>query len=203
MAISFGKFIPVKVFIDGKEVESQNSAIVPKEVERVTLSFCDCLTKNEKYPDGLLPEQQRRFFASKVSDYRPAIKTSKSKTEITPSSVKTANLDGQRYLVSGKDIVAVGELGHNLGKTKKQNYENAEDFVMANADGMSYRTFSREVSRVASSYNERAKNDRLSALRKMVKNNSIPETLYIYAKTNEKAKLVRDKYIIETIDFKA
>lgn len=202
MNISFTSFIPVKVFIDEKEIKN-DTKIVPKSVERATLTLCDCLSKNEKYKDSLLAQQQRYFFSSKVDDYIVPEKPSKNKTEITPSSVKTLNLEGKRYLVTGKDITRMQEIGHALGKAKKENFQDAENRIGARAETMSYRSFENEISKNAYIHNQIAKQDRISSLKALVNDNSINETLYLYVETNPNAKLERDKYQISLIDFRA
>ncbi len=203
MSISFGKFVPVKVFIDGKEIQSKDGKTVPKEVERATLTLCDCLAMDKNYPNIYLAEQQRRFFRSKVSDYETPKKPAQNKREILPSTVKTVNVDGQRYLVTGKDISAVQEIGHNLGSQTKANMERAEDYIGSRADYMKHTEFQKEVSRIAYSDNQSAKQSRINALKRLIKDRSIDETLYLNVATNPDAKLEREKYRVTLIDFKA
>lgn len=201
MSISFGKFIPVKVFIDGKEYKSKDGKKVPKEVERATLTLCDCLSRDKNYPNIYLAEQQRRFFKSKVNDYQLPNIPARNKKEILPSSVKTVNVEGKRYLVTGKDISAVQEIGHNLGVQTKINMEKAEDNIGYRADSMRRKEFQQEVSRMSYSDNQNAKQSRINQLKKLIASRSIPETLYLDVRTNPDAKLVRDKYKISLIDF--
>ncbi|MBE7706055.1 MAG: hypothetical protein E7Z91_02265 [Cyanobacteria bacterium SIG30] len=205
MTISFGQFIPVKVFVDGKEVKSGNGNNIPKPIERVTLTMCDCLIKDKNYPDTFLAEQQRRFFASQVKDYKVPVQSPKNKTNITDSSVKTANIEGQRYLVTGNDIYTYKEYGHQFGIDRKGILDKAEDKIGSEADFMSQETFERTLKGMTNQEIEIAKQDRINYIKRHMRRNEriSDKTLYIHAKTNPDAKLERDKYKIALIDFKA
>ncbi|MBO5948619.1 hypothetical protein J6Q66_07275, partial [bacterium] len=89
MQVSFGKFIPVRVFLDGKEVVNHNQKGMNQDIKQITLAMTDCLGKADNYPNSYLAEQQRRFFASQVDDYKLPKKTADNKSDILPSTVKT------------------------------------------------------------------------------------------------------------------
>lgn len=203
--ISFGKYVPVRVFVDGKEVKTPPDGNVPKPVERVTLTMCDCLIKDKNYPDTSLAEQQRRFFASQVPDYRVPRKCPQNKTQILPSSVKTANIEGRRYLVTGDDIYTYKEYGHQLGSERKRILQTAEQRIGEEAVDMSRRDYNYLVDRMTRTENDMVAQDRINRIKQdMRRNNKITDkTLYINAVTNPSAKYERDKYIITLIDFKA
>ncbi len=205
MTISFGKFIPVKVYIDGKEIKTPAGGNVPKEVERATLTMCDCLTKDKNYPDTELAEQQRRFFSLGVDDYRIPRKSPKNKTDILPSTVKTANIEGQRYLVTGSDILTYKEQGHQLGIKRKEMLERAEDAIGSEAEGMSKKQFDQAIMEMTGLENQILGQDRINIIKQHMRRNDrvLDKTLYINAVTNPDAKLQRDKYKITLIDFKA
>lgn len=203
MKVSFGKFIPVKVFLDGKEVRNNpKSKIMDPDIKQVTLNMADCLSKDKTYPNNCLAEQQRRFFKSQVSDYALPRKTADNKSEILPSTVKTVNIDGQRYLITGADILLVQELGHELGVQQKKNSERTDMTLSAKADDMTYQEYQKLHKTITGMYNMASKAERMNALRDLAKKRSIPKTLYISASKNEDAKLKRDQYSIQYIDFK-
>ena len=209
MTVSFGKYIPVKVFVDGKEVKSNPGGRMPEQIERVTLTMCDCLIKDKNYPKSMLAEQQRRFFASKVSDYKPPTDSPKNKTDILPSSVKTANIDGQRYLVTGDDILTYKEQGHQLGIKRRDIVERAEDRIGSKAEFTSKQQYDRMIHDMTQVENRVVAQDRINLIKQdMRRNNRVTdETLCIHAITNpdyiENKSPKRDKYRIALIDFKA
>ena len=205
MNISCGKFIPVRVFVDGKEIKSNNQSSVPKEVERVTLSLCDCLIKDAKYPNTLLAEQQRRFFASAVDDYKAPKECPKNKTDILPSSVKTANIEGQRYLVTGDDIYVYKNMGRELGVKTRDIFDIAEKRIDDNFGINKHRDFQDAVKEMTDAEVHFARQDRVNEIKRYMRRNErvLDKTLYIRAVTNPDAKLERDKYRIALIDFKA
>ena len=205
MNISFGKFIPVKVFIDGKEIKKTSDSSVPKEVERVTLTMCDCLSKDKNYPNSYLAEQQRRFFAAFVDDYKLPKTSPQNKRDILPSSVKTANIEGQRYLVTGNDIFEYKERGHELGIKRRDIIARAEDRIDSITEGMSRSEFEKTLDSRTRVEVDMAKQDRVNGIKRHMRRNEriSDKTLYISAVTNPDAKLERDKYRIAYIDFKA
>ena len=95
------------------------------------------------------------------------------------------------------------DIGHDLGKAQKNNYHFAEDYIGSDAENMSYRNFEYKTRKIAQPYNDKAKQDRLNSLRRLVEKNKINETLCIQVFENENAKLAREKYEIALIDFKA
>ncbi len=203
MQVSFGNFIPVKVFLDGKEVKNNTkSRIMNPDIKQVTLNMADCLSKDKTYPNTCLAEQQRRFFKSQVSDYALPRKTADNKSEILPSTVKTVNVDGQRYLVTGADILMVQELGHELGVQRKKNSERTDMALSSKAEDMTYQEYEKLHKTISGMYDMASKIERMDALRDLAKKRSIPKTLYISATKNPDAKLKRDQYTIDFIDFK-
>ena len=205
MNISFGKFIPVRVFVDGKEIENTNGSYVPKEIERVTLSMCDCLSKDKNYPNTYLAEQQRRFFAAFVKDYKLPTKPAENKRDILSSSVKTANIEGQRYLITGDDIYEYKDKGHQLGVKKRDIISRAEDRTSSIAETMSKDEYDESIKSKSSVEVQMAKQDRINEIKRHMRRNErvLDKTLYISAISNPDAKLARDKYRIAYIDFKA
>ena len=55
MKVSFGKIIPVKVFVDGKETDKE------KQISTVTNILCSNLRKEKHYENTWQAEQQRRY----------------------------------------------------------------------------------------------------------------------------------------------
>lgn len=203
MNISFGKFIPVKVFVDGKEVKNNpKSKMMNPEIKQVTLNMADCLSKDKTYPDTFLAEQQRRFFKSQINDYALPRKVADNKSDILSSTVKTVNVDGQRYLITGADILMVQELGHELGVQQKKNSEKTDMDLSRKAEDMTYQEYKKLHDAITGMYNMASKIERMDALRKLARDRSIQKTLYISATKNENAKLKRDQYSVDFIDFK-
>ena len=202
MQVSFGKFIPVRVFLDGKEVVNHNQKGMNQDIKQITLAMTDCLGKADNYPNSYLAEQQRRFFASQVDDYKLPKKTADNKSDILPSTVKTVNVDGKRYLTTGLDIFLVKELGHELGVQKKKNSDETDKVLSSRAEEMSYEDYEKLHGAITGMRNMAAKGQRQEALKELAKQRSIPKTLYIDASSNVGAKNKRDQYKINFIDFK-
>ncbi len=114
MKVSFGKIIPVKVFVDGKETDKE------KQISTVTNILCSNLRKEKHYENTWLTEQQRRFFAAMVKDYKlpEGVHEYKANDKFSPSNVigmtikdpKTGKTE--RYLLTGADkerYVSAGE----------------------------------------------------------------------------------------------
>lgn len=202
MQVSFGKFIPVRVFLDGKEVVNHNQKGMNQDIKQITLAMTDCLGKADNYPNSYLAEQQRRFFASQVDDYKLPKKTADNKSDILPSTVKTVNVDGKRYLTTGLDIFLVKELGHELGVQQKKNSDETDKVLSSRAEEMSYEDYEKLHGAITGMRNMAAKGQRQEALKELAKQRSIPKTLYIDASSNVGAKNKRDQYKINFIDFK-
>lgn len=202
MRISFGKFIPVKVFVDGKEVKNNSTKTMNPDIKHVTINLADILSKNPNSPDTFLEEQQRRFFKSQVSDYVLPRKKADNKTDILPSTVKTVNVDGERFLVTGDDVFLVQEIGHELGVQQKKNSELTEKALSPIAENMTCSEYDFKHKVITDMYNRGSKGQRQTALKDFAQSRSIPKTLYISATKNENAKLKRDQYSINYIDFK-
>lgn len=201
MNVSFGKFIPVRVFLDGKEVVNNNPKSMNPDIKQVTLAMTDCLGKADNYPNTYLAEQQRRFFASQVDDYSLPRKFADNKSDILPSTVKTVNVDGKRYLTTGLDIFLVKELGHELGKQQKKNSEETDRVLSSRAEDMNPDDYEKLHSTITGMRNMAAKGQRQEALKELAKQRSIPKTLYINASSDSSAKNKRDQYKINYIDF--
>lgn len=202
MRVSFGKFIPVRVFIDGKEVKSNKASVMNPAIKQVTLNMASCLSKDKNYPNDNLAEQQRRFFASQVNDYRLPRKIAENKSDILPSTVKTVNIDGQRYFVTGEDVLLVQEIGHELGVQQKKNGELVDRALSPVAEDMTPKEYDYQHKIISKMYDRGSKLERTETLKDYARKRSIPKTLYISATKNDDAKLMRDKYTINYIDFK-
>lgn len=204
MQISFGKFIPVKVFVDNKEVVPDSSQNREK-INAVSGILCNCLSRHGDYPNTFLAEQQRRYFASEVSDFKLPQQTSKNKTDISDSLVKTANIRKSRYLITGsEDINSYNFFGYQLGSKKKENRLIAEKLLDRSCERISDDlTLNLRINQMTYSDNKKAANERIKKLIDYIKPRTHSKTLYINAITNPNAKLKRDKYIITLIDFKA
>jgi len=97
MQVSFGKFVPVVVRVNGRDAYGE-------DVNKVTNELCSLLRNDKgfKPQDINLVEQQRIFFQSHVSDYRRPSK--KFHTGETPrANVRPLNLKNGRFLVTGRD----------------------------------------------------------------------------------------------------
>jgi len=97
MQVSFGKFVPVVVRVNGRDAFGE-------DVNKVTNELCSLLRNDKgfKPQDIDLVEQQRIFFQSHVSDYRRPSK--KFHTGETPrANVRPLNLKNGKFLVTGRD----------------------------------------------------------------------------------------------------
>ena len=202
MKVSFGKLIPVKVFLDGREVVNNNSKVMNQDIKQITINMADNLSKAKHAPNTYLEEQQRRFFASQVDDYERPKKTADNKSDILPSTVKTVNVGGKRYLTTGLDVFLVKELGHELGKQQKKNSEETDKVLSFQAEDMDYEDYEKLHKTITGMRNMAAKGQREEALKELARQRSISKTLYIDASSVPNGKLNRDKYKINYIDFK-
>lgn len=201
MRVSFGKFIPVRVFLDGKEVVNNTPKGMDKDIKQITINLADNLSRAKHSPNTVLEEQQRRFFASQVDDYERPRRTAENKSDILPSTVKTVNVNGKRYLTTGMDIFLVQELGHELGMQQKKNSEETDKVLSSRSEEMPYEDYEKLHSTITGMRNMAAKGQRQEALKELAKQRRIPKTLYINASSNPNGKLLRDKYKINYIDF--
>ena len=202
MNVSFGKFIPVRVFLDGKEIVNKNPKVMDQDIKQLTLAATDCFSKANNYPNTFLAEQQRRFFASQVDDYELPKRSATNRSDILPSTVKTVNVDGKRFLTTGMDIFFVKELGHELGLQQKKNSEETDRVLSSRAEDMSPEDYDKLHSTITGMRNMAAKGQRQEALKELAEQRKISKTLYINASSNPDGKLLRDKYKINYIDFK-
>ena len=175
MNISFGKIIPVKVYIDGKASNNQ------EDIGVATNILCANLRRQKHYPNTDLTEQQRRMFNALVSDYTLPRTDSDYKPNVdTPSNVIPLNIFNtktgkkDRYLVTGNHIPVVREIQNEFGRDKKLH----GDYDKAYRD-MQYKLNQLKDSRSA----------------------TLGKTLYIDAKSNPNAKLEKEKFTISLIDF--
>lgn len=179
MKVSFGKIIPVKVFVDGKETDKE------KQISTVTNILCSNLRKEKHYENTWLTEQQRRYFASTVKDYKlpEGVHEYKANDKFSPSNVigmtikdpKTGKTD--RYLLTGAD---------------KERYVNA-------GEQFGIEIYSNGTSR------ERAFEKYNRDLKAMLKTPGalLDKTLMVNAVQDQEAKKQKDQFKIALIDFKA
>ncbi len=178
MKVSFGKIIPVKVFVDGKETDKD------KQIKTVTNILCSNLRKEKHYDNTWNAEQQRRYFAAMVKDYKlpEGAHDYKPNAKFSPSNVCGMTITGangkiERYLLTGKDIERFADIGHQFGVA-----------THVNGDSKEY---------AFKKYNEE--------LRGMLKTSGalLDKTLMVNAIQDQDAKKEKDQYKIALIDFKA
>ena len=177
MRISFGKLIPVRVFVDGKETDDRD------EVSKVTNTLCANLRRQKHYPNTHLIEQQRRMFNAVVSDYElPRTDDDYKGNKSSPSYVHPVYIlnpntgKKERYLATGKHVAAVKEIGHQYGSDLKIHGDEEKANI--------YRQY------------------KLNEL-KNATGVTLKQTLCVNAITNPDAKLDKEKYRITLIDFQA
>lgn len=190
MQVSFGKFVPVRVFVDKQEVHD-------KEKDKVTNVLCQLLRNDQHYKDPMpfLPEQQRRFFASIVKDYKaPTKKYDKDKTpnsNVTPVDIKGKG----RFLVTGDDIDLKKQFGREYGHKRNE----ALDTV-----GTNYAQLGIDAEFTAlNAAKSRAMDEMQAQLRDALRLNTLDKTLYVQAKSVPNQKNIKDSYVITLLDFKA
>lgn len=176
MKVSFGKVIPVKVFVDGKETTKD------KQIKTVTNILCSNLRKEKHYQNTWNAEQQRRFFAAMVKDYKlpQGAYSYKPNEKLSPSNVcgmtvKTANGEQKRHLLTGTDIERYTKIGEQFGiDTRVNGYSQQYAFEKYNNE-----------------------------LKEMTKNKSavLDKTLMINAIQDQEAKKEKDQFKIALIDF--
>lgn len=174
--VNFGKFVPVKVYLDDQLLDF-NDAKDKKKIENITTLLCRNLRKDENSDNTFMSEQQRRFFGAMVKDYKPIV--GKNKFYVAEknksSNVTTVNVkDVGRFLLTGGDI----ELRDKLG---------AEFCTSTNTT-------------------ETAAARRQSELSRSAQNNKLGKTLNISAKstiTDKKNPTFGEMYRINYIDFLA
>lgn len=187
MQISFGKFVPVSVFLNGKPAGVE-------ERDKITKNLCSILRNDPHAENTYLSEQQRRFFAAEVSDYRAP--TSKFKRGLTDASdVTTLNIKGQgRYLVTGKETTLKNEFGRDYNHRSHEINNNEENYVQLGLID--------EITALNQA-EARAKTERQNKLNKALENNKLNKTLCINAIEFPEAKTDKERYKIALIDFKA
>ena len=179
MKVSFGKIIPVKVFVDGKETDKE------KQISTVTNILCSNLRKEKHYENTWQAEQQRRFFAAMVKDYKlpEGANEYRANDKFSPSNVmgmtiknpKTGKTD--RYLLTGAD---------------KERYVNAGEQY-----GIEIYNNGTSKERAFEKYN--------NELKAMLKAPGalLDKTLMVNAIQDQEAKKQKDQFKIALIDFKA
>ncbi len=212
MRLSFGRIIPVKAYID-KVPADKPQTIAVSDI------MCAYLEKRDYYPNDILIEQQRRFFASQVPDYQlpkgPYQPNDNSKSAVYPFSV-----EDKRYLATGEDINWVKTYGHDYGRAVKdsnakidkklafdirklqEGCKTPDDYESAKeaAPELEHQA---ELEKKAEAY--RLNQNRINQLKAMVNipGKRIAKTLNIMASPNPKAKKDKEAYTITLIDFKA
>ncbi|MBR1976968.1 hypothetical protein IKA15_01670 [bacterium] len=179
MKVSFGKIIPVKVFVDGKESNKE------QQIKDVTNILCSNLRKEKHYDNTWQAEQQRRFFAAMVKDYKlpEGVHEYKANDKFSPSNVigmtikdpKTGKTD--RYLLTGSDKERFVNAGEQYGIEIYNNGTSKE--------------------RAFDKYNK--------DLKAMLKTPGalLDKTLMVNVIQDQEAKKLKDQYKIALIDFKA
>ncbi|MBR2386320.1 hypothetical protein IKA92_03390 [bacterium] len=175
MNISFGKIIPVKVYIDGKVSNNQDDIGVATNI------LCANLRRQKHYQNTDLTEQQRRMFNAVVSDYvlprcdsdyKPNVDTPSNVVPLNIFNPKTGKKD--RYLVTGNHIPVVREIQNQFGRDKKIHGDHDKAYR-----DMQYKLNELKDSRSA----------------------TLGKTLCVDAKSNPNAKLEKERYTISLIDF--
>lgn len=187
MQVSFGKFVPVNVFLNGQPAYGE-------ERDKITKNMCSILRNDAHTDSTLLSEQQRRFFAAEVGDYKAP--TTKFKRGLTDASdVTTLNIKGQgRYLVTGKEIATKDDFGRDYNHKSHEINTDEENYIQLGLlDEIT--AYSRAEAR--------AKTERQNRLNKALENNKLNKTLCINAVEFPMEKTDKKRYQIALIDFKA